>query len=59
MRRWDDGKRAMATAGHCSDARTGVKVTFGQYTYGSFSQAAFEEKADLGLITGTPDSPQT
>ncbi|MFD9883192.1 hypothetical protein ACFWZT_17245 [Streptomyces alboflavus] len=59
VRRWDDGKRAMATAGHCSNALTGVKVTSGQYTYGSFSRAAFEEKADLGLITGTPDSPQT
>ncbi|MFF4187651.1 hypothetical protein ACFYZ9_31110 [Streptomyces sp. NPDC001691] len=58
VRRVEDGKRAMVTAGHCSDAQRGVPVVSGQTPYGSVARAFFDDGADTGLITATPAKPQ-
>ncbi|MFD9902949.1 hypothetical protein [Streptomyces sp. NPDC059063] len=59
VRRVEDGKRAMVTAGHCSDGQPGPEATSGEFRYGAFAKSSFTEKADLGLLTGTPLKPQT
>ncbi|GGU33005.1 hypothetical protein GCM10010289_62800 [Streptomyces violascens] len=58
VRRVEDGKRAMVTAGHCSDAQKNVPVVSGEFTYGSVARAFFDDGSDAGLITGTPTKPQ-
>ncbi|MEI5103771.1 hypothetical protein RB200_41450 [Streptomyces sp. PmtG] len=59
VRRVEDGKRAMVTAGHCSDARIDVRAQSGEQRYGTFLRSFFDDGADTGLIGTTRVNPQT
>ncbi|MEU8958023.1 hypothetical protein AB0C93_27395 [Streptomyces sp. NPDC048518] len=56
MRRVEDGKRAISTAGHC--APSGTEATSGQYRFGTFVRSFADDVVDAALISGTPNRPQ-
>ncbi|MBL1086166.1 hypothetical protein JK359_30100 [Streptomyces actinomycinicus] len=58
VRREQDGKRAMATAGHCPAARIQVEATSGEFRFGTFVKAFWDDEVDASLITGTRARPQ-
>ncbi|MEU7576603.1 hypothetical protein AB0B50_03240 [Streptomyces sp. NPDC041068] len=58
VRRVEDGKRAMTTAGHCPSAVSGLETTSGEFRFGTFVKAVDNEKVDAALISGTRVKPQ-
>ncbi|ATL25735.1 hypothetical protein [Streptomyces formicae] len=58
VRRVEDGKRAMTTAGHCPNGLINVDTTSGQYPFGRFVRTFYDNVVDAALVAGTPQSPQ-
>ncbi|MFE0176155.1 hypothetical protein ACFWZ2_27915 [Streptomyces sp. NPDC059002] len=56
MRRVEDGKRAISTAGHC--APSGTAATSGEFRFGTFVRSFQDDVVDAALITGTRIKPQ-
>ncbi|MFK4066791.1 hypothetical protein [Streptomyces sp. NPDC029674] len=56
VRRVEDGKRAMTTAGHC--APTPTEATSGEHPFGTFVRSFHDNEVDAALIGGTPAKPQ-
>lgn len=56
VRRVEDGKRAMTTAGHCAPSTTEAKS--GEYPFGTFVRSFHDDVVDAALISGTRTAPQ-
>ncbi|MFH8612909.1 hypothetical protein ACH4D5_36105 [Streptomyces sp. NPDC018029] len=56
VRRVEDGKRAMTTAGHC--APTGTEATSGEFRFGTFVRSFYDDAVDAALLSGTLIKPQ-
>ncbi|MFD4632491.1 hypothetical protein ACFVYR_30065 [Streptomyces sp. NPDC058284] len=58
VRRVEDGKRAMTSAGHCTNGRIGVDATSGEFRFGTFVRAFYDNEVDAALLSGTRIKPQ-